>query len=194
MANGKLEGTPECVYGLFTAEINQNTVESLIQTLSKISQQGIPEVYLAFSTPGGMVADGINLYNFLLGAPFKLTIHNIGNVDSIGNAIFLAGDQRYACKHSTFMFHGVGININHQVGRIEKKQILEMLDGVNADQKRIGSIICEHTKISEKEVEGFFRETQTITAKLAHDRGVVHEIRKFSLPLGVPTFSFVFQR
>lgn len=193
MANGKLEEIPECVYGLFTAEINQNTTESLIQTLVKIAEHNIPKVYLAFSTPGGFVADGITLYNFLLGTPFELTIHNIGNVDSIGNAIFLAGDKRYACEHSTFMFHGV-VFTNPQVARFERKHILEMLDGVTADERRIGSIICEHSRVTKQEVEGFFRETQTITAKLAHDRGIVHEVREFQLPLGVPTFSFVFER
>ena len=54
--------------------------------------------------------NGMNLYNVLRGLPRDLTIHNVGNVGSIGNAIFLAGSKRYACAHSTFMFHGVGFN------------------------------------------------------------------------------------
>jgi hypothetical protein len=53
---------------------------------------------------------GMTVYNVLRGLPCDLTIHNIGNVDSIGNAIFLAGKHRYACKNSTFMFHGVGFD------------------------------------------------------------------------------------
>ena len=62
------------------------------------------------STPGGSVMNGLNLYNVLRGLPITLTTHNVGNVDSIGNAIFLAGQIRYACPHSTFMFHGVAFN------------------------------------------------------------------------------------
>ena len=53
---------------------------------------------------------GITLYNFLRGVSFQLNNHNIGNVDSIGDAIFLGGAERYACAHSTFMFHGVGFD------------------------------------------------------------------------------------
>ena len=34
---------------------------------------------------------GLNLNNLFRGLPFELITHNIGNVDSIGNAIFLAG-------------------------------------------------------------------------------------------------------
>ncbi len=191
MANGNLE-KPKCVYGIFTAEIVPNTVESLIQTLSKIAQENIPEVYLALSTPGGNVAQGITLYNFLLGTPFKLTIHNIGNVDSIGNAVFLAADERFACARSTFMFHGVGFD--REAGRFEEKQLREMLDGISADQRRIGDIITERTGIPQNEVDGFFREAQTKTAEFACDRGIVNDIREFNLPGGVPVFSFVFKR
>ena len=65
-------------------------------------------VYLLLSSEVGSVMHGINLYNVLRALPVKLVTHNVGNVDSIGNAIFLAGEERYACQHSTFMFHGVG--------------------------------------------------------------------------------------
>lgn len=37
--------------------------------------------------------NGMNLYNVLRPIPFLLVTHNVGNVDSIGNAIFLAGER-----------------------------------------------------------------------------------------------------
>lgn len=43
--------------------------------------------------------------------PFKLVTHNVGNMDSIGNAVFLAGEQRLACPHSTFMFRLTGYRL-----------------------------------------------------------------------------------
>jgi ATP-dependent protease ClpP protease subunit len=46
------------------------------------------------SSPGGHVMLGMNLYNVLRALPIKLTTHNVGNVDSIGNAVFLAGNPR----------------------------------------------------------------------------------------------------
>jgi hypothetical protein len=57
----------------------------------------------------------------------------MGNIDSIGNAIFLAGKTRKACTHSTFMFHGVGFDI-HQ--RLEEKNLREGLDSILATQRR----------------------------------------------------------
>ena len=183
---------PKRVYVIFTAEIIPNTIETLIQALSRLAEQGVPEVYLALSTPGGHVASGITLYQFLRGVPFKLIVHNIGNVDSIGNAIFLASDTRYSGANSTFMFHGVGTD--RPAGRYEEKILREMLDGIRADQARIGSIIAERTDISEDEVQGLFREAQTQTAEFARQRGIVHDVREFELPAGEPVISFVFQR
>ncbi len=51
-------------------------------------------VRLLLSTPGGQVMAGITGYNFLRALPFRLVIHNAGNIDSIRNAIFLAGPIR----------------------------------------------------------------------------------------------------
>jgi ATP-dependent protease ClpP protease subunit len=91
--------------------------------------------YLSFSAeitpeaaPSGRVMNGINIYNVLRGLPAKVVFHNVGNVDSIGNVLFLAGDERYACPHSTFMFHGVGFDPTPGV-RVEQKTAQEMLDG-----------------------------------------------------------------
>ena len=62
----------------------------------------VQRVYLLLSTPGGSVMNGMNLYNVLKGMPFELITHNVGNVDSIGNVIFLAGEKRYATANATF--------------------------------------------------------------------------------------------
>src|ERR1700683_2069856 len=98
---------PKEVYVMFSAEINVNTTESLLATMADIVNQGIPRVILCLSTPGGDVMCGMDLYNVLRGLPFELVTHNVGNVDSIGNAVYLAGERRLASPHSTFMFHGV---------------------------------------------------------------------------------------
>jgi ATP-dependent protease ClpP protease subunit len=71
----------------------------------------VKQVYLLLSTPGGNTREGLNLYNTFKGMPFELTTHNVGNVDSIGNAVFLAGSKRYATSSATFMFHGVGFDL-----------------------------------------------------------------------------------
>jgi ATP-dependent protease ClpP protease subunit len=153
-------GAPPVVYVSFSAEINANTTESLIATMANLANQGVAEVQLLLSTPGGMVMNGMNLYNTLRAMPFRLVTHNVGNVDSIGNAIFLAGEHRIACPHSTFMFHGVGFDIAGAM-RFEEKLLRERLESLAADQKRIAAIIEERTNLEAHQIEPLFMEAQT---------------------------------
>jgi ATP-dependent Clp protease, protease subunit len=154
---------------------------------------GVKEVYLMMSTPGGTVMNGLNLYNVLRALPIKLITHNVGNVDSIGNAIFLAGQERYACPHSTFMFHGVGFDVPGH-SRFEEKILRERLGGILADQKRIGSIMEERTNLKPSQLRNLFKEARTKDADYARSVGIIHDIRDVSIAPGTPIFSLVFQR
>lgn len=184
---------PGVVYVCFSAEVNPSTTEALLATAAQCVEQGAKEIYLILSTPGGQVMNGMHVYNVLRGLPVKVTTHNSGNVDSIGNAIFLAGDKRYACPHSTFMFHGVGFNMPSG-GRLEEKLLRERLQGIQADQKRIGSIIEEHTDLAAEDVESLFLEATTKDAAYAASTGIVHEVRDLNVPDGAPVVSLVFKR
>jgi len=137
--------------------------------------------------------NGLNIYNVLRGMPFELITHNVGNVDSIGNAVFLAGEKRYACPHSTFMFHGVGFDVKAQ-GRFEEKNLKEFLANILSDHKRIGSIITERTKLDEKVVASLFSEAQTKDATFAIGAGIVHEVKDVQIPASSQVISLVFQR
>jgi ATP-dependent Clp protease, protease subunit len=184
---------PATVYVSFSAEIIPNTTEALISVLAQQANNRVACVHLLLSTPGGQVMNGMNLYNVLRGFPFELITHNVGNVDSIGNAVFLAGSKRYACQHSTFMFHGVGFN-SVPNERLEQKNLQEKLQSLLSDQKRIGSIIQERTTIPEAEIEDLFREARTKDSAYALGNGIVHEIREVMIPPGGPIISLVFQR
>ena len=181
------------VYVSFSAEINVKTTESLIAVLSNLANLNVGAVNLLISTPGGSVMNGLNLYNVLKGMPFELTTHNVGNVDSIGNMVFLAGRRRYATATATFMFHGVGFTLD-KGGRLEEKDLRERLDGILSDQTRIGQVISQHTRLTEEEVAGLFRQAQTKDAHFAVEKGIVDEIREVQIPPGAPVIPLVFQR
>lgn len=162
MSNQSQTPTPETVYVTFNAEITPNTAEGLLAVMANCATQKVKTVYLAFSTPGGDVMQGMTLYNVLRGMPFELITHNVGNVDSIGNAVFLAGNKRYACPHATFMFHGVGFNVQqNQTVRLEEKNIREMLENITSNHRRIGTVLEERTKIDKPLIPELFREAQT---------------------------------
>jgi ATP-dependent protease ClpP protease subunit len=186
--------TPQIVYVVFSAEITPQTTEGLLAVMANCATQGVRTVYLTISTPGGDVTQGMTLYNVLRGMPFELITHNAGNVDSIGNAVFLAGSKRYACPHSTFMFHGVGFNMANQNVRLEEKNVREMLDNISSNHGRIGTILKERTQLPDAAIPELFREAQTKDATFAVGCGIVDEIRDIQIPFGSTVISLVFQR
>jgi ATP-dependent Clp protease, protease subunit len=181
------------VYISFSAEINTKTTESLLAVVADQVTKGAQEIYLLLSTPGGSVMNGINLYNVLRGLPCKIITHNVGNVNSIGNTVFLAGEERYACSNATFMFHGVGFDAKDGT-RFEEKSLKERLDGLLQDQKRIGDIIAARTTLGQSEIGGLFLEAQTKDATYARANGIIHDIRDVQIPKGTPILQLVFQR
>jgi ATP-dependent protease ClpP protease subunit len=184
---------PKTAYVSFSAEINAQTAESLLGLCANLANQGTDVLYLLLSTPGGQVMYGMTIYNMLRGMPFKLITHNVGNVDSIGNPIFLAGEERYACPNSTFMFHGVGFDASGG-GRFEEKLLLERLGSIQADQKRIGDVIAERSTLKTEEVQKLFLQAVTRDPDYALANGIVHEIRNVAIPRGATIHQLVFKR
>jgi ATP-dependent protease ClpP protease subunit len=176
-------------YVNFHAPINEKTVQTLMAIVSQTCQAGTTELHLLLSTPGGSVSSGITLYNFLRAVPVTLTIHNMGNVDSVGNAIFLAGQHRNACTHSTFMFHGVGFDLNNI--HFKEQQLRESLASLQADQSRIAAIITDRTNLDASETADLFREARTKDANAALIAGIVHTISDVQIPAGTQILTIV---
>lgn len=91
--------------------------------LAKAANDGHDELHVLLSSPGGRVADGIAVYNFMRALAVRIVTYNIATVDSIGNVIFQGGTHRVASPTSRFMFHGVGFKLPQ--ARFELKQLRE---------------------------------------------------------------------
>jgi ATP-dependent Clp protease protease subunit len=176
----------------FSSEVNQLTGPALIGAVAQQMMQGYDELHLLLSTPGGHVAQGIYIYNTLMGLPIKITTYNVGTVNSIGNVIFLAGKKRFAARTSSFMFHGVGFDI--QAARFEEKVLKERLQGLQNDQKLIADIIVRHTKLTPSAAEKLFLEAAFLRPNDAKRLGIIDKIIDVQIPKGAPFLQLVFQR
>lgn len=187
--------TPSRAYVSFSADVNPTTAEGLMAVCAQLANGGAKELYLLLSTPGGSVMHGMNVYNVLRALPCKLITHNVGNVDSIGNVIFLAGEERYTCKAATFMFHGVAAGIGSGKAHMEQKELRERLDSVTNDNRRIASVIEERAKFGTRaEIDALFLEAVTRDPDYAKSHGIVHDVREVKIPAGTPIHQLVFQR
>ena len=144
-------------YVSFSSKITQATSENLISIFADQANNGGIEVCLLISTPGGSVTFGINLYNLLRAFPFRLVTHNVGVVGSVGTAVFLAGEERYASPHSKFDFTSGGIDFEGKDLR-QERGVREHLRSILGAQAKIGEIVDEQTKLDESQIGNIFRE------------------------------------
>lgn len=163
----------------------------LLGTITTYVNQGFSKVVLLFSSSGGVVDVGITLYNTLRALPVKLLTYNIGVVDSAGNVVFLAGEERYASTNSRFMFHGVGYDMPAM--RLELRNAAEALQNIKRDHARISSILEERTKLTSEEIERFFRETIFLAPEEAKESGIIQDIYNVQIPAGCPFVQIILQ-
>lgn len=176
---------PTRCFIFFNAPITPETCQALQAALLQVKEKG-QEAYIVFSTPGGHVQSGIALHQFIRGMPFKVIMHNIGNVDSIGAAIFLAAPMRYASPHSTFLFHGVAHGANGNLSRNQLKEALSMLE---ADQTRIADLIASRSKMRTEDVSALMITGETKDAIEARQLGIINNVKDFELPARAPTIN-----
>ncbi len=172
------------VFVIFACEVTPQTVAALTQEAVALATAGVQEVHLLISSPGGHVMPGMALYGLLRSMPFHLTTHNIGNVDSIANIIFLAGATRYSVPHGTFMFHGVALNTTGPL-KMDERFLRANLDSVSADHTKMATIIKDRAKFDRiEDIMGLFTDQATKDANFAASFGLIHEARDAKIPSG----------
>lgn len=180
---------PICIS--FSSPISPSSACVLQGALGKATNEGHDEIHLFLSTPGGNVREGIAIYNFIRSLPVPVVCYNVGSVDSIGNVVFQSAERRVAATASSFMFHGVGFDI--QSARLELKELRERMQGITNDQSLISDIMVRHTNLSRGDVEQLFLDMAYLRAEEALECGITDEVRDILLPKGIPILQLILQ-
>ncbi len=126
---------------------------------------------------------GMTLYNYLSALPVDLTTYNIGNVDSIGAIVFLAGKTRYACPHSTSMLHPVAFGLPNAQS-FEQPDLAAIVQSLEADQARIASVYAERSGLQKADALALFNQQKTYSASEAQTFRFVNEVRPLTIKQG----------
>lgn len=172
--------------------IDQVKVNKFIQFTSEIIKQHNPEhLYFFISSNGGDVDSGFVLYNYLISVQSKLviTMHNSGSIDSIANVIFMAGQNRYAAPNSSFLYHGVSMNLPGLISRTILKESLSRLKGM---ENRIAETVSKHSKLTFEELTSLFQQGEGKDVNFAKSKDLISEIIIPSIPLDSLHFAMTF--
>lgn len=167
------------------APINQGSASALLQTVDNLLRMGTNRIHLLISSPGGDVAQGISVYNYLKHIPVELYTYNFGSVDSIGVVIYSAGIKRFCELRARFLIHNPSVNIQcNGVMTMDEKQVEEILKGLKIDQENIAGIIADTTHTDINDVKNLMNARTTFNFENAKKFGLAHEISTLQIPMG----------
>lgn len=175
---------PKIVYINYFDGITRKKVKDLMAVCANVIEQHNPDkLYFLLSSNGGEVDAGIALYQFLKAIPPTIVMHNTGAIDSIATVVFLAGDERYAANHSTFLFHGIAVSFQPGA-RLTSAQLRENASRAENDEKKIAGIITANTTISEDEMKRLHVQGESKDLPFAKSTGIIHDVRDPKIPRG----------
>ena len=177
---------PEKVYISFVDSIKKKQLEEFIGTCNKAIQDHSPKsIHILFSSPGGDINLAFILFSFLKALPVKIIMHGSGVIDSCGLNVFLAGDERYAAKGTTFLVHGATRRFGKDAS-FTIEQLHSELISLQEDQKKITDNILDNTKFSIDEIKQTLLFGLTFDSDKAKVKGIITEIKEFVVDVGAP--------
>ena len=172
----------------FQASVRPQVIQPLVELFTHWAHEGVKNVHMHISSPGGSVRTGLDFHAFLRSLPLDLTTHNAGSVDSIANVIYLAGKMRYALANSRYLFHGVKRSFDNPLDLTEA-DLRRYLEYTLRDHASIAHVIASRSKMTVAEIKRAFRNERILSVAEAKEREIVHEIKELPIPEGAPIFN-----
>lgn len=181
----------------FTGDIEESTLEKLEKDIREIKQRDekiirsnkailesagiyasdfkLPEINLYLSTYGGVVYEGLAIYDLIksLTKTYTVNIKVVGKAMSCGIFALQAGTKRYGSKNSTYLYHDIS---GFKVGKLE--DIKESTEEWKRLRDKVDDIILSRTKITREMLDETVKckKDWFMDAETALELGVIDEI------------------
>jgi ATP-dependent Clp protease protease subunit len=174
-----IEATSE-VYGVFCGAINPDTAKSIAGTLAAATRDSKKRFHVLFQSTGGLIVDGIFLYELFRSLPNELYLYNAGQVASNAAIAFLGATKRFMTDSATFMFHRS--QYNSQASTVEQLGVyVASLDNYNAT---LEMILKRHLNLSDDQWNTHKTLDLNLNVREAIQCGAADEVRNFAPPKG----------
>lgn len=172
----------------FFANVDDNTIRSLLTRIDEKMKAGIKDFILLISTQGGWVNSGLTAYNYLKGLPINITTHNIGAIDSIGMALYCVGTKRISSPNARFLIHSVNFTIQGTL-QLSEVQLKEKLESLQIDTQNIAKVIASTIGKDIKDVVSYMEKSTILSPEMAKKIGIVTEINEKLFEEGIEVIS-----
>jgi ATP-dependent Clp protease protease subunit len=135
----------------FMTDVNLQSLAGLQNATLNAMRHGATEITIFFSCSGGNTDAGFTAYHFLQSLPIPVTMHCVGNVESMGIIMFLAANTRIATTHAKFKIHP--LHWDFPVTRLDHDRLNEYSESLDFDAERYATIFEERTKTAKKQLK-----------------------------------------
>ena len=171
---------PSEVWAVFCGSIDQAAVQRIFQAFGTAMTATVKNIHLLFQSTGGVVGDGVCLYNYFRCLTIDLTLYNVGSVQSIAVVAYLGAKKRKTSARATFMIHRT--TYVPQPADAYRLKIATHL--VTTDDQRTESILRDHIHLSDGDWSDLNNHEFTFSGEEAVKIGMADEIGEFSPPSG----------
>jgi ATP-dependent Clp protease protease subunit len=175
---------PKQIYGFFAGPIDQQAVQRVCSGLMAAINGGVEEIHMLFQSSGGIVGDGIFIYNIFQTAPVDIILYNAGTVASIGVLAYLGADKRRTTRNATFMIHRTSFSpVGATSDRLQAAANAAALDDQRTEQILHDSVTLSQEKWDVHKVADLW-----LSADEALNAKIATEIADFAPPMGSQLF------
>ena len=143
------------------------------QLLFLESEDPEKEIYLYINSPGGVVSDGLAIYDTMQFIQCPVSTLCFGQAASMGSFLLAAGEKgkRFALPNSRIMVHQPSAGFQGQATDIEihANEVLSL-------KKRLNEIYSKHTGKNVDEIKNALERDNFMTAEVAKSFGLIDEV------------------
>lgn len=155
----------------FIDEVNENSVEKLMEAIKKSLGSNRGEVKVVFSTLGGRHNTALGFFGWLQRLPQKNRLIAIasGQLASAGLTMFLAFDRRSADPAAQIQFHRLSsFALREGVGEI-------MMEMIRSSERQLAELVVSRTKLTSEEAEKLLEDESWVAGDDLRRYGFINE-------------------
>jgi ATP-dependent protease ClpP protease subunit len=178
-------GHPSIAVVTFCREIDHDTLSGTLEVFADLTQRSFTAIRVFFHSAGGLIPEGIALFNYFRSLPVELHLYNPGAVASAAVTAFVGARYRYASVHATFLLHKVASTERVSMPAVEHEALARAVAISDANNEAILKSII---KMPQEKWTAYETAYATITAQEALQHGLITDIREFQPPPGTRFF------
>lgn len=167
----------------FMRSINPDTLAGLQNCALPALERGATELHIHLSSDGGANDQGFAAYHFLRSLPVPVTMHCIGNVESMAIVMFLAGANRLIVPHGKVKVHPM--HWGFPAGTVDHDRLAEYVASLDFDAKRYAEIFNERTQGAQQPVDvaaHLMGQAKLLGAAAAVEAGIATGVAEAAIP------------